>query len=98
MTDIQTIAQNYTSNNNMEDKCNSISKNFYELKNRVKYSDDMIDLIYKKNENGEIIIKNINFFDLELIEESFDELFYEFSQIKNKLAEVRKQLFANDKK
>jgi DNA-directed RNA polymerase len=63
----------------------------------IQYSNDMLDSVYTKNEKGEIIIKDVNFYDLELIEESFDELFYEFSQIKSKIAEVRKQLFTNNK-
>jgi hypothetical protein len=97
MTDIQIITQNNTLTSNIEDKRISIARNFYELKNMVQYSNDMLDLVYTKNEKGEIIIKDINFYDLELIEESFDELFYEFSQIKGKIAEVRKQLFTNNK-
>jgi hypothetical protein len=97
MTDIQIITQNNTLTSNIEDKRISIARNFYELKNMVQYSNDMLDLVYTKNEKGEIIIKNVNFYDLELIEESFDELFYEFSQIKGKIAEVRKQLFTNNK-
>jgi hypothetical protein len=97
MTDIQIITQNNTLSSNIEDKRINIARNFYELKHMVQYSNDMLDLVYTKNEKGEIIIKDINFFDLELIEESFDELFYEFSQIKGKIAEVRKQLFTNNK-
>ena len=97
MTDIQIITQNNTLSSNIEDKCISIARNFYELKRMIQYSNDMLDLVYTKNEKGEIIIKDVNFYDLELIEESFDELFYEFSQIKSKIAEVRKQLFTNNK-
>ncbi len=97
MTDIQIITQNNTLTSNIEDKRISIARNFYKLKNMVQYSNDMLDLVYTKNEKGEIIIKDVNFYDLELIEESFDELFYEFSQIKGKIAEVRKQLFTNNK-
>ena len=59
---------------------------------------DIYDFENYKNEKGEIVIKDTNFFDLEIIEESFDEMFYEFSQIKSKIAELRKQLFTNDKK
>jgi hypothetical protein len=97
MTDIQIITQNNTLSSNIEDKRITIARNFYELKNMVQHSNDMLDLVYTKNEKGEIIIKDVNFFDLELIEESFDELFYEFSQIKGKIAEVRRQLFTNNK-
>jgi hypothetical protein len=98
MTDIQIITQNTTLSSNIEDKRISIARNFYELKNMVQYSNDMLDLVYTKNEKGEIVIKDVNFFDLEIIEESFDEMFYEFSQIKGKIAELRKQIFTNDKK
>ena len=97
MTDIQIVIPVNTSNSNIEDKRISIARNFYNLKNRLQYSNDMLDdLTYYKN--GEIVIKDANFFDLELIEESFDEMFYEFSQIKGKIAELRKQLFTNNKK
>ena len=99
MTDIQIVIPVNTSNSNIEDKRISIARNFYNLKNRLQYSNDMLDdFTYYKNKNGEIVIKDANFFDLELIEESFDEMFYEFSQIKGKIAELRKQLFTNDKK
>ena len=99
MTDIQTINPVNTSSSNIEDKRVCIARNFYNLKNKLQYSNDMLDdLTYYKNEKGEIIIKDANFFDLEIIEESFDEMFYEFSQIKCKIAELRKQLFTNDKK
>ena len=43
MTDIQIVIPVNTSNSNIEDKRISIARNFYNLKNRLQYSNDIID-------------------------------------------------------
>jgi hypothetical protein len=72
----------------MNEICGTIGENIYKFKSEFQKSEKILEKNYFKSENNEYFM-NINFGEIELIEENLDNLFYKFKEIKNDIAKAR---------